>query len=397
MTDSTQPPHSSGGGASGGGSAANVLDATTKLLAPLLNTLDSLQFAGRHLHPPVLDTLAKHLEPLLEPLAAAQDAFAAIDWPEHLQDFAGRLSASTVSAQKGVQGLVAAAAAENPVMAAYASMRHATAARAELYPLAQVLPPLSRFFVDPQAREDATALARIETAVDGLAESAAQEAAGESSARPPVGVMHLQNERDTRGGCSLYIPEYYNGEPMPLVVALHGGSGHGADFLWTWLVAARSAGAIVLSPTSTGSTWSIQEPEVDHAHLMGLVSRVSEQWSIDPERILLTGMSDGGTFSLLSGLQSDSFATHIAPISGTFHPFLMQVAEPGRIKNLPVYLVHGALDWMFPVDTARLAATTLKNAGVDIHYSEIADLSHTYPVEENWKILQWLQGSVASS
>ncbi len=90
---------------------------------------------------------------------------------------------------------------------------------------------------------------------------------------------------------------------------------------------------------------------------------------MDPERILLTGMSDGGTFSLLSGLQNDSFATHLAPISGTFHPFLMQVAEPGRIKNLPVYLVHGALDWMFPVDTARLAYTTLKKAGVDIHYS----------------------------
>jgi len=147
---------------------------------------------------------------------------------------------------------------------------------------------------------------------------------------------------------------------------------------------------MVLSPTSSGSTWSIQQPEVDHAHLTGLVNRIAEQWAVDSARVLLTGMSDGGTFSLLSGLQSDSFATHLAPISGTFHPFLMEVAEPGRIKNLPVYLVHGALDWMFPVDTARLAATTLKNAGVDIRYSEIEDLSHTYPIEENWKILNWL-------
>lgn len=147
---------------------------------------------------------------------------------------------------------------------------------------------------------------------------------------------------------------------------------------------------MVLSPTSTGGTWSIEDPEVDHAHLGGLVERVSRQWAVDPERILLTGMSDGGTFTLLSGLQEDSFATHLAPISGTFHPFLMQVAEPGRIKNLPVYLVHGALDWMFPVDTARLAYHTLKTAGVDITYSELPDLSHTYPIEENWKILKWL-------
>jgi len=376
LTDSNQPPT---------GSAASVLEATSRLLAPLLNTLDSLQFAGRHLHPPVLETLATHLEPLLEPLAQATAEFDGVDWPEHLQEFSTRLSASSASARKGLEGLIAAQSAENPVMAAYRSVRHATAARSELYPLAQVLPPLSRFFVDPEAREDTTVLARIEASIDTLAQAGEEE-----SVSPPVGVMHLQNERDARGGCSLYIPEYYSGEPMPLVVALHGGSGHGADFLWTWLVAARSAGAIVLSPTSTGATWSIQDPDIDHAHLTGLVSRVAEQWALDPKRILLTGMSDGGTFSLLSGLQSDSFATHLAPISGTFHPFLMQVAEPGRIKNLPVYLVHGALDWMFPVDTARLAYSTLKNAGVDIHYSEIDDLSHTYPVEENWKILKWL-------
>jgi len=371
-------------------SASDVLEATTALLAPLLNTLESLQFAGRHLHPPVLDTLGEHLQPLLEPLDQAHERFSAVDWPEHLADFAACLNASTEAAKAGVGGLVAAPGAENPVMAAYRATRYATQARAEIYPLAAVLPPLSRFFLTQQAREDAALLARLD-AVQGVAESP-DEGAEDAQERIATGVMHLQNERDARGGCSLYIPEYYAGEPMPLVVALHGGSGHGADFLWTWLVAARSAGAIVLSPTSTGGTWSIQEPEIDHAHLTGLVSRVSDQWAIDPQRILLTGMSDGGTFTLLSGLQADSFATHLAPISGTFHPFLMEVAEPGRIRDLPVYLVHGALDWMFPVDTARLAATTLKNAGVDITYAELDDLSHTYPIEENEKILNWLNG-----
>jgi len=364
-------------------SQANVLEATTTLLAPLLNALDSLQFAGRHLHPPVLDTLVAHIEPLLEPLAVAQSSFQKVAWPEHLTEFSARLNNSTDAATKSIEGLVASSASDNPVMAAYRSLRHATQARAELYPLAAVLPPLSRFFVAPEARENDSLLARIDSAGEVLAATDGEET-------KPVGVMHLQNERDSRGGCSVYVPEYYDDQPMPLVVALHGGSGHGADFLWSWLTAARSAGAIVLSPTSTGTTWSIGEPEVDHTHLCGLVERVGQQWNLDPERILLTGMSDGGTFTLLSGLQTDSFATHLAPVSGTFHPFLMEVAEPGRIKDLPVYLVHGALDWMFPVDSARLAYQTLKNAGVDIRYSELPDLSHTYPIEENWKILQWL-------
>ena len=331
---------------------ANVLSATTTLLAPLLNALDSLQFAGRHLHPPVIDTLVTHIEPLLEPLIAAQADFQKVDWPEHLTEFSARLNGSADATIKSIEGLVASASSDNPIMQAYRSLRHATHARSELYPLASVLPPLSRFFVAPEARENNDLIARIDSANQIIADT---DSEGALSHEKPVGVMHLQNERDSRGGCSVYIPEYYDGSKMPLVVALHGGSGHGADFLWTWLTVARSAGAIVLSPTSKDNTWSIGEPEVDHEHLCGLVERVSQQWSVDNTRILLTGMSDGGTFSLLSGLQSDSFATHLAPISGTFHPFLMQVAEPGRIKNLPVYLVHGALDWMFPVDSARLA------------------------------------------
>ena len=382
---------SSSGGDGKSTQAANVLDATTALLAPLLNTLDSLQFAGRHLHPPVLDTLVTHIEPLLEPLRSAQSQFQSIDLPEHLEEFASRLNKSADAAAAGVAELVEAPQNENPVMAAYRSLRHAIAAREELYPLAAVLPPLSRFFVSPEARDNHRLLSRIEGATNLQASVAAEKA------ETATGFMHLQDPRTARGGVSVYVPEYYDGQPMPLVVALHGGSGNGADFLWSWLTAARSAGVILLSPTSTGSTWSIQEPEVDHNHLGGLVERVSKQWSVDPERILLTGMSDGGTFTLLSGLQEDSFATHLAPISGTFHPFLMQVAEPGRIKNLPVYLTHGALDWMFPVDTARLAYQTLKNAGVDIVYSELADLSHTYPTEENWKILRWLMPELEAS
>ena len=52
--------------------------------------------------------------------------------------------------------------------------------------------------------------------------------------------------------------------------------------------------------------------------------------------------------------------------------------------------MHGALDWMFPVNVARTAQRALAAAGAAITYREIADLSHTYPREEGSAILDWL-------
>ena len=69
---------------------------------------------------------------------------------------------------------------------------------------------------------------------------------------------------------------------------------------------------------------------------------------------------------------------------------LLEMAESERLNNLPVYLTHGALDWMFDVEMARMARDSLTAAGVDLVYREIEDLSHTYPREENDRILDWL-------
>ena len=69
-----------------------------------------------------------------------------------------------------------------------------------------------------------------------------------------TGIFHDHNEPGSRGGFSLYVPEYYTPDrAWPLVMALHGGSGNGRGFLWSWLRDARSHGAILVAPTATAS------------------------------------------------------------------------------------------------------------------------------------------------
>jgi phospholipase/carboxylesterase len=67
--------------------------------------------------------------------------------------------------------------------------------------------------------------------------------------------------------------------------------------------------------------------------------------------------------------------------------------DSGRVSELPIYLMHGALDWMFPIEMARTAHQGLAEAGANLVYREIADLSHTYPRDENPRVLEWLFGA----
>jgi phospholipase/carboxylesterase len=69
---------------------------------------------------------------------------------------------------------------------------------------------------------------------------------------------------------------------------------------------------------------------------------------------------------------------------------LLEVVDSTRLQDLPIYLMHGALDWMFPVSVAQEANAALTSAGAKVEYREIANLSHTYPQEENPRILNWL-------
>jgi len=352
---------------------SELLDATTALVPPLLTALEALAFAGRHLHPPHLPRIAGVLEPYVAPLRDGAQRFAAVAWPDDLQFFQSQLTTAAGAALRALDGVREAATDPNGVMRAYRSMRQTTLAVESLYPLTFMLPPVSRFFLEPSQRDDDALVQRI-AAADAM--------------RDDVGILNANNTRESRGGFSMYVPEYYDAaQRWPLIVALHGGSGHGADFLWTWLREARTRGCIVISPTSQEGTWSLMNPSLDGDALRNLVRRAAQRWSIDTDRVLLTGMSDGGTFSMLTGLIERSPFTHLAPISGSFHPMLIDTA--GDIRGLPIYLVHGALDWMFPIEMARMAHQALANAGANVSFREIADLSHTYPRDENPKILDW--------
>ncbi len=358
-----------------------VVEATVGMVGRTMDALEVLGFIARHLHPPDLGSLVEVLGDADASLRAARERFALVPWPAHLLPFRDQSDSAAAMTLRACDGLRAAGApGADGRRQAFRALRDVGRGLEALYPLATSLPSVSRFFLEPDRRDDQALLDRL--------------SAGAARTGVRVGVLHADNATDERGGFSVFVPEDYDpARAYPVVMALHGGSGHGRLFLWSWVREARSRGVIVVSPTAVGDTWSLREPALDGANLRRVLEHVAGTWHVDRTRVLLTGMSDGGTFTLLHGIDAQAPFTHLAPVAASFHPLLLTMTDPRRLLGLPVYLVHGALDWMFPVSVARSAHGALGAAGAKVVYREIADLSHAYPRDENAPMLAWFLGS----
>jgi phospholipase/carboxylesterase len=351
-----------------------VIDDVMAVLPPVLQSLEALGFIARHFHPPSFDRVMKAAGQPDEDLSAVRPRLN--NWPVEFTDVRSSLETASDAALAAFSGLRAVEAGHGDITLAFRALRQLPRAEEALYPLSARFPPVSSFFLTPELSEDADLLARLAAPANEM-----------------TGITHDHNEPKSRGGFSLYVPEYYTPDrAWPLVMALHGGNGNGRGFLWRWLRDARSVGAILVTPTAMGDTWALMGEDADTENLARVLDSVRGRFNIDPKRLLLTGMSDGGTFSYVTGLERNSPFTHLAPIAATFHPLMAEIADADRLRGLPIYIVHGALDWMFPVQTARLTRDVLTAAGADVTYREIDNLSHCYPREMNAPILQWLAG-----
>ena len=351
-----------------------VVDDIVAVLPPLLQSLEALGFVARYLNPPDFDRVMASVGQPDEALRAERPRLE--QWPEAFAAIKTPLETASDAALAAFEALRVVQSGHGEFVSLFRGLRHASRAQEALYALTARLPPVSRFFVDPALREDADLAARLA-----------------APANANTGVFHDRNEPGTRGGFSVYVPEYYTPDrAWPLVMALHGGSGNGRGFLWSWLRDARSRGAILIAPTATGTTWALMGEDTDTPNLERILDAVRSRWNVDSARMLLTGMSDGGTFCYVTGFESASPFTHLAPVSATFHPLMAEMADAERLRGLPVHIVHGKLDWMFPVQVARQTSQALSAAGVDVTYRELDDLSHCYPREMNAEILQWLNG-----
>jgi predicted peptidase len=179
----------------------------------------------------------------------------------------------------------------------------------------------------------------------------------------------------------VYVPHDYKkgSKPYPVILFLHGRGGSVGDvshLTSRGLAAAikkheKSFGFIGVFPQTKkkGNIWLTNSPE--NQQVMQVLAEVQKNYTVDPKRIYLTGLSSGGFGTWHLAVEHPEKWAAIVPICGGGDP-----SQAKRIKHIPCWCFHGAADKTVPVDLSRKMIGALKSAGGSPKYTEYPGVDH---------------------
>ena len=209
-----------------------------------------------------------------------------------------------------------------------------------------------------RARISAAALVLI-AGVAGLAARPAARATAATCAAPGR-VTIVVRSGDLRRTAVVHVPATHAAGTTPLVVALHGYHGNGAQMerYSGFDALADRAGFVVAYPTSAGTFWNSDAVSTlpdDVAFLKMLIARLRARLCVDPHRVFLAGVSNGGGMAALAACRMSGELAGFASVAGGYDG--QPACRPRR--PLPLLEIHGTADPIAPYFGAAGAPTTL--------------------------------------
>jgi predicted peptidase len=202
----------------------------------------------------------------------------------------------------------------------------------------------------------------------------------------------------SRPGYLVFLPNDYEvgDKPWPLLLCLHGSGERGGDLRLVKVHGPPSLAEqgfefpfILVAPQCpAGQQW-------DSVKLVSLLDEISAEFSSDPERIYLTGLSLGGHGAWqLGSAYPDKFAA-IIPICGW--------GDPSRITALravPTWAFHGACDDVVSINGSVSMVAALRQCGGNARLTIYPDTGHVMTWQKAYqeqRLYDWLLGQHRTS
>jgi predicted peptidase len=196
----------------------------------------------------------------------------------------------------------------------------------------------------------------------------------------------------------VYVPADYvaKAERWPVILFLHGAGERGRDGLVQTNVGlgpairrapARFPAIVVFPQVPPDSQWVGTPADAGLAAL----TQTMKEFRTDPARVYLTGLSMGGHGTWYLAYRHPELFAAIAPLCGWVEDMArfrgstpVVPAESGaalpalarRLGKLPIWIFHGEVDGVVPVNGSREPAAALKAASADVRYTEFLGLDH---------------------
>lgn len=173
-----------------------------------------------------------------------------------------------------------------------------------------------------------------------------------SLARAEAGERYMLKHDSVEREYYVYNPKKNNDRPRPLVVVLHGGGGGPRQVARStgFSELADEQGFLVAYPKGLGHvpTWNAgkccgyaERKEIDDVGFIdAMLKDIRERYAVQPERIFVTGMSNGGMMAYRLGCELSGTFAAIAPVAGAFNVDPAQCKPEGR----PSVVIFHAID-----------------------------------------------------
>ncbi len=203
---------------------------------------------------------------------------------------------------------------------------------------------------------------------------------------------HIEVDGTTHAYQVYLPPGYTPAQRWPVILFLHGSGEGGSDGVSQTRVGLGPAlrqfperyPAIVLFPQAPdGKGWLGHAARI----AVGALDRTVAEFSVDPDRIYLTGLSRGGAGSWRLAYAIPARFAALVVVCGFVTRFdEPAVTEPerdapfaalaARLRHLPIRVFHGGADDVVPVAQSRQAVAALEAAGADVGYTEFPGVGH---------------------
>ena len=201
----------------------------------------------------------------------------------------------------------------------------------------------------------------------------------------PTGLVRMSN-RSSDGvehHFALNVPESYDpARRYQVRIQLHGGVGGRRDNqpVGTGLIGALAgAEQIYVIPYSWYASPWWSDDEVDNLH--AIVDAVKRRYNVDENRVVVSGVSDGGTGAYYLAMRDTTPYASFLPLNGYWMVLASADIDHGdvfanNLRNKPLFIVNGGRDPLYPTRIVDPYVDHYKKGGVSLEYHPQPEAGH---------------------